>query len=246
MPRAAAASRSRPKPVTPPPDEILTRYDGQSVEIPASACTLAGFREWAKSDDFPERGRFSFIGQRIFIDMSPEELETHNRVKGELYYGLTALNREIQRGVLYTDGTLVTNEEAGLSTEPDGTFVLWESLESGRVRMVPRADEDGQYVELEGTPDLVVEVVSRSSVAKDTRHLRQAYYLAGIPEYWLIDARRSDVDFQILRRRSAGYTATPVRQGWVRSRVFGRGFRLERQRGRMNLWQYTLRVQPTG
>src|SRR5256885_8764701 len=49
--------------------------------------------------------------------------------------------------------------------------------------------EEG-YLELEGTPDMVLEVVSESSVQKDTKRLRQLYWQAGIREYWLVDARR--------------------------------------------------------
>jgi hypothetical protein len=34
--------------------------NGQGVTIPRSAYTLAGFRAWAKSDAFPERGRMNY------------------------------------------------------------------------------------------------------------------------------------------------------------------------------------------
>jgi hypothetical protein len=37
--------------------------------------------------------------------------------------------------------------------------------------------------------------------------LRQQYYFAGIPEYWLINARGDDVDFQILARGADDYVA---------------------------------------
>ena len=38
--------------------------DRLSVRIPVSAGTLAGFRAWALSDEFPEYVRAAFIGQR--------------------------------------------------------------------------------------------------------------------------------------------------------------------------------------
>ena len=37
------------------------------------------------------------------------------------------------------------------------------------------------YLELEGVPDMVLEVVSRSSVRKDTVLMRQAYWRAATP-----------------------------------------------------------------
>ena len=50
-----------------------------------------------------------------------------------------------------------------------------------------------------------MEIVSPSSVSKDKKHLRECYYRAGIPEYWLIDARGEDVEFDILRRGEEKY-----------------------------------------
>jgi Uma2 family endonuclease len=215
-----------------------------SIRVPASATTLEGFRAWALSDEFPQRGRISFLQGDLFIDMSPEELDTHNRVKSEVTYTIAGLNKELDLGHFYSDGTLITNPAAGHSTEPDGTFVSWQSYEAGRVRRVARKDREGQSIELQGTPDWVVEIVSRSSVEKDTRTLRESYHRARVPEYWIIDARFDSIDFQILRYRRDRYVAVSPRGGWLRSRVFGRGFRLERGRDRLGFWEYTLRVTP--
>jgi Uma2 family endonuclease len=99
-------------------------------------------------------------------------------------------------------------------------------------------------MELEGTPEWVLEVVSRSSVQKDTEWLRAAYHRAGIAEYWLIDAQYDEVSFQILRRRRDRYVAVASRDGWARSTVFGRSFRLDRRKNRMERWTYALDVMP--
>ena len=88
-------------------------------------------------------------------------------------------------------------------------------------------------MELEGTPDWVLEVVSRWTGRKDTEMLRDAYHRAGIPEFWLIDAQYDEISFQILRRRRDRYVAVASRDGWVRSTVFGRSFRLDRRKNRM-------------
>jgi Uma2 family endonuclease len=88
-----------------------------------------------------------------------------------------------------------------LSVEPDVTVVLWQSLEAERLREVPEpGDSEGDYVELEGPPDLVVEIVSDSSVHKDTKRLPPLYAAAGVPELWRIDARGSDLRFEIHQR----------------------------------------------
>ena len=152
-------------------------------------------------------------------------------------------NEQLDLGELFSDRTLVTNAAAGLSTEPDGTFVTWASYEAGRVRLVPRKDRPGQYKELEGTPDWVLEVVSRSSVLKDTVSLRESYHRARIPEYWLIDARPDPLVFDILRHTPKGYRATPKKEGWVKSAVFGKSFRLTCGLSDLRHPEYTLETR---
>lgn len=191
-----------------------------NFRIPTSDLTLAGFRAWATSDDFPEHFRAAFIGQEVFIEMSNEEPQTHIAVKDEISRVLMNLNREHKLGKFYGDGLLISNEDASVSNNPDASFFTVESLRAGRVRMVPKTDENDRYREIEGTPDWVLEVVSDSSVQKDTTPLREAYHRAGIPEYWLIDARGDAIAFQILQHRKNGYAAVPQRDGWLRSRIF--------------------------
>ena len=101
----------------------------------------------------------------------------------------------------------------------------------------------GVYVEIESTPDWLMEILSDSSVKKDTDKLRKKYHQVGVKEYWLIDARGEELGFQILHWRKTGYVAAPSHEGWHRSRVFGRSFRLERTRDKRGLWRYRLQVQ---
>jgi Uma2 family endonuclease len=233
------AARRTTRPTTPTSDTSAVR-DRAVLSIPAGATTLSGFRAWAASDNFPKDGRISYLGGELLIDMSPEEANSHNRVKNAVTFALTAYERDVDAGAVFSDGMLITHDGADLATEPDVMFVKWETLESGRVRLTPREDEQGQYVGLVGTPDLVVEIVSKYSVAKDTKKLRRRYHRAGIPEYWLIDARREEIDFQLLRHAPRAYVVARPRGGWVTSAVLGRRVKLTRKRGRMNLWQYTL------
>jgi len=232
--RRPAPKKSSPAPVT---------VDRWSLRIPASAMTLAGFREWATSDEFPEHIRAAFIGQEIFIEMSNEEPQSHVAVKDEISRVLSNLNREQKLGKFYGDGLLVSNEDASVSNNPDALFFTLESFRSGRVRLVQKPDQEDRYREIEGTPDWVLEVISDSSVEKDTERLREAYHRAGIREYWLIDARGDDIDFQILYHSKDGYEAALRQRDWQQSRVFGRSFRLERQQDEFGLWEYTLHTR---
>src|SRR5438067_4657252 len=88
-------------------------------------------------------------------------------------------------GYFFPDRMRLVNEDADLSTEPDGMFVSEQTLDAGRARL-----EHGQAtLELVGSPDMVLEVVRPSSVEKDTVVLRELYWKAGVREYWLVDPR---------------------------------------------------------
>ncbi len=217
--------------------------DPLSLQMPVSAATLSGFRAWALSAEFPERGRISFLDGYLFIDMSPEELETHNAVKTAVTSRIYFLTDEMESGRLYSDRTLVTNKQARLSTEPDCTFVSFESLNRGVVRLVPRKGHPGEYMEVEGSPDWVLEIISRSSWRKDTQRLRSLYAKAGIREYWLINALADPLEWQILQLRGSKYVAAPVRSGWQLSKVFGHEFKLLRTRSKHGFWRYQLKAR---
>jgi Uma2 family endonuclease len=99
------------------------------------------------------------------------------------------------------------------------------------------------YEILLGTPDMVLEVVSKSSEEKDYELLRELYWRAEIPEYWLVDPRGETLKFDILRRSSKGYVAARKQAGWARSRVFDKSFRLTVKDDDLGNPQYTLHVR---
>ena len=208
--------------------------------IPLEAHTLTGFRLWVLADDFPEKVRVTFLRGEVYLDMSKEEIRTHAAVKTAVAGPLYNLNEAADFGDLYINGVLVTNESAQVSNNPDMVAVFWDSLDRGRVSYGARGARE---LEIIGSPDWILEIISDSSVTKDTQLLRQAYHQAGVREYWLIDARGADLVFQILHWRKTGYVAASPRKGWLRSRVFGRRFQLTRQKDRRGAWKYLLSVR---
>jgi Uma2 family endonuclease len=220
-----------------------TRGDTPIVEVPPSAHTLDGFREWVHAAALPPSCRVTYIAGKVLIDMSPERIGSHSAVKMEVSSVLYRLIREQGVGEFYPDGTLVSNRAADVSNEPDAIFVSRATFAAGRARLVPSAD-GRDFVEVEGSPDMVLEVVSPSSVGKDTVRLRERYHLAGVREYWLIDARGDDLQFDILRHSPAGYEPSPAGEAWLPSEVFGCQFRLDRVRSQQAVWTYTLHVAP--
>jgi Uma2 family endonuclease len=216
-------------------------FEDSEARIPDWVANLESFRRWAESAEFPEVGRICYLKGEVWVDMSKEQLFTHLQVKSKFNIVLGTLAETEVPGLYFPDGLLLTNLTADLSWKPDGTFISSESLRAGKVRLVE--GEDAGYVELEGTPDLVLEVVSRSSVKKDTVVLRQAYGEAGIPEYWLVDARRDPLHFDILRHTARGYVPTRKQNGWVRSQVFGKSFRLTQSVSKLGYPEFKLDVR---
>jgi len=214
----------------------------EMVQIPAGMDDLESFRRWARSGEMPQHGWYSFIAGKLWVDLSMEKLFTHNQVKGEYAVVLGSLAKAASVGRYFHDRTLLSHPGADLSTEPDGTFVSWAALETGRIRLV-EAEENGDFVELEGTPDMVLEVVSKGSVRKDTVELLDSYWRAGIPEYWLVDARTAPARFDIFRHTAERYVAHEAQDGWLVSEVFGRMFQLSQQADRLGHPLYTLSVR---
>lgn len=202
---------------------VTVQLDGTAIEVPERVRqSLAAFRVWAGDNDLPEKTRVDFYRGKVWVDMGREQLFTHGLLKTEIVAVLGSIIEREDLGFICSSGVLVTNEGADLSGNPDGTFVSFNSIKSERMMLGETVDE------LVGTPDMVLEVVSASSVTKDKVSLREAYFEAGISEYWLVDARGDRLDFQILKRGDLEYTDTRKVGGWLKSAVFGRSFKLSR------------------
>lgn len=210
----------------------------RQVTIPADAHTQAGFHRWASSGDFPDRCQISWIGGEILIDMSPEEIESHNKLKTEVSRVIATLVKQRRLGEFHSDRTLISNPEADLSTEPDAMFCSNDSIRSRRVWK--EKNESGLYMSLVGSPNWVLELVSKNSVTKDTRLLKKGYAAASVEEYWLIDARKHDRNIQIFTLAGNAYKAVPVKGGCWQSPLFGVAFHLHREKDEFGYWTYTL------
>jgi Uma2 family endonuclease len=202
------------------------------LHIPAWVNDFHSFRRWIHEHETPEKLRIHFIGGEIWTDFFMEELFSHSRVKTALGIALGGLIEGEGLGMYIPDGMLLTNAAAELATTPDAMFVSNDALEAGRVAFVAGQRGQAHATEMTGTPDLAIEIVSPSSEVKDTEWLMSAYHNAGIPEYWVIDARESrNLRFDVFARRPKGYVAARKSDGWAKSAILARSFRLSRVRG---------------
>ena len=162
-------------------------------------------------------------------------------MKTEIGRVLANLAKQELTGAYLGDGLLISHLGAEVSNNPDGVFVANSSFEAGTVRLVEGAKQG--FIELEGSPDMVLEVVSDSSVRKDDELLREAYWKAGIREYWLVDARGEKLIFQILKHTSKGFSPIRPVGGWIKSTVFRMAFRLVATKNRLGHPDFELQVQ---
>ena len=145
-----------------------------SVQPAARRWTYA---EFARLPD--DGNRYEIIGGDLFVTPAPRPL--HQEITGRLGDLLRPFVREHGLGralagpidVLFAEGDYL---------EPDFIFV--------------RQDRIGIFTErgLEGPPDLVVEIISSSTMARDRGIKRQRYAHYGVAEYWVLDARAKRIE----------------------------------------------------
>jgi len=215
--------------------------DDVSLHIPECVTSLEAFVRWNEEPDFPEKLKTWWLNGKVWADISRQQYYSHLAVKNELYRVLAQLVRDEDLGDFVPDGLLIAHEEADVSGNPDGTFISHEAFEEGRAKLVEGSRHG--YTLLEGSPDMVLEVVSDSSVEKDYEWLREAYFDVGVKEYWLVDARKSPLTFTILRRNSKRFLATRGQDGWLKSQVFGKSFRLLELKDRRGNPKYRLETK---
>ncbi len=221
---------------------VTVQLDESKVYVPDFVRgSLAAFRNWAVDNDLPEKTRIDFYKGEVWVDMGREQIFTHGLLKTRISTVLDTIVHAEKLGYYWCNGVLVSNIQADLSGNPDGTFVSHEALDSGCVALIEGAEEG--FIELLGTPEMVLEVVSESSVSKDNVKLREAYWEAGIAEYWIADARGERLEFRILKRGPKAFTDTRKQASWLRSTVFGKSFRLTRDTDRSGNPTFTLDVK---
>src|SRR5262249_48361577 len=144
---------------------LINEEFGQ-VEVPTWVVDLKSFLRWADTVEFPEKGRLWYLKGKVWVDMSKEQVFAHVQIKGEFTRCLTGLALSEESGYYFTDGLFYSNDDADIGGQPDGTFVLFTTLESAVPR--PTQGRGGGYGGRVGAPDVGVEVVRRRSVGDDS------------------------------------------------------------------------------
>ncbi|MGH9332541.1 MAG: Uma2 family endonuclease [Vicinamibacteria bacterium] len=110
-----------------------------------------------------------------------------------------------QSGIVLGASNALTRLQPGRRVAPDVFYVAKESIPSP----LPK--------QLDGPPDLVVEVVSPSNRAYDLGEKRGAYRTARVKEIWLVDSERQEIILD--RLRGTEYVSETFTEGRVTSAV---------------------------
>lgn len=148
------------------------------------------------------------------VVMSPSASFGHQDIAGELQFQIRSFLE------LHPGGRVVTDVDVQLGARlvyrPD--LIYLSAAKAARV--THRVTEP---------PDLIVEVISPESRARDTRTKRDDYERAGVGEYWLIDPELGTFQFLVLRE--GRYVETPAGPEHYTSTVVA-GFQLDLARVR--------------
>lgn len=137
--------------------------------------------------------------------MVPSPTEYHQRISGNLEFILRQFVRERDLGQVYDapfDVVFGEGEEREV-VQPD---ILYVSKERSQI-----ITEE----EIQGAPDLVIEILSPATADRDRTYKRTLYARHGVREYWLVDLEARTVEVLVLGKR-----------GFERAAAYGEADRL--------------------
>jgi Uma2 family endonuclease len=155
------------------------------VERPHSSTRLT----YADYVLFPDDGlRHEIIDGEHYVTPSP--VTRHQRISRELFYLMHGYLAAHQIGeVFYAPFDVVLSDTNVLV--PDLVFV-------SRQRATRLTEKN-----LQGPPDLVIEILSPGTRSRDERLKRDVYERVGVEEYWLVDPERNAV--RVYRQSANGF-----------------------------------------
>ena len=154
----------------------LSRYKlgGKKVEKKIPQPKLLTYLDYVKLTP-PDNGNFELLNGQIYFIASPKP--SHQRISLRLSYFLAACVIPNNLGEIFTAPMDVVFTEYD-TFQPDLLFITKE-----RLNII------GEN-KIEGSPDLVVEILSPSNDANEMSYKRHIYESKGVKEYWLINVEK--------------------------------------------------------
>jgi Uma2 family endonuclease len=136
------------------------------------------YQDWLH---FPDDGwKYEIIDGELY--MTPPPATGHQRSSGSLFARMYVYVADNDLGEVLEAPCAVRLPNQPVPVEPDIFFIKKERL-----------DIIGEK-EVEGAPDLIIEVLSPSNANYDREKKFEIYQVAGVPEYWLVDYQNKTVE----------------------------------------------------
>jgi len=147
------------------------------------------------------------------LHMTPPPSISHQNAVTELAAQMRDFAKQTGKGIVLVSPVGVRLPGQSVPVQPDVIFIRAD-----------RREIIGEH-DIQGAPDLVVEVLSPSNWLYDRREKLQAYRQAGVPEYWIIDCRAHTLEIRVLEQGQYTLLAELHSGDTAKSRVFS-GFEL--------------------
>lgn len=161
--------------------------------------------------ELPQESRYE-IRNFDLIDM-PSPSFTHQNISRIVLKSFEKFIDEHQSGILIFAPFDVILDK-GNTVQPDLLFISKENQEIIK--------EKGVF----GSPDLVVEIVSKGSVIRDYIEKKEDYERFGVKEYWIIDPQNEALQVFTLDNTKYKTFSTAEEEGSVKSKIL-EGFELQ-------------------
>ena len=155
---------------------------------------MARLKEWTYEEfmALPEGGpvRYEIIDGDLC--MTPSPVSRHQKISKNLLFEIERFLRTNPLGEIFAAPVdVVFSQEPPQVVVPDLVFVAAEHLS-----LITEKN-------LQGVPDLLVEILSPTTATIDRRVKHALYERVGVPEYWIVDPERNSV--QVFRLSGGRY-----------------------------------------
>lgn len=170
-------------------------------------------RQWTYQDylQLGDETRCEIVGGELLMTPSPEL--DHQEVSRNLEFAMWQYVKEKALGkVFYAPVDVILDEENVV--QPDIVFVS-----EANAKILHKKG-------IMGSPDLVVEILSPTSIHRDRHQKRELYQRFAVPEYWIVDPSYRAIEVFALEQGRYELFSFGVEKGKVKSRVIS-GFEPE-------------------
>jgi Uma2 family endonuclease len=149
---------------------------------------------------------YEIINGEMIQESAPSPI--HQEVLRNLLFGLETFNRQHRKGSIFCAPIDVYLDEYN-KTQPDIIFLTNEK------RSV--ITKDG----ITGVPDLIIEIISPTSVIRDRIEKKNLYERMSVGEFWLVDPQNSTIEIYTLQdNRYELLSAATTFEGELKSGLF--------------------------